>query len=226
MTNITEEALRFAVNAHKGQVRKSEKTKPYILHPITVGEILREYGSDENVIAAGYLHDVIEDTIYTYDDIKNRFGLDIANLVKVATETDKSLPWEARKNITINKIRLLSLRDKLVVLADKINNLEDLNKLFSLNGEDYSSFNRGKKYQEWYHKNLYNSIIKNESKDNELFQRYYNAIIKLFGLDKKDDCFECENFEQNDLFCLRDYYEDQLKHLKSCPVKSLKNRKF
>ena len=68
---IEEKALEFAITAHKGQVRKSEPDKPMIFHPINVGNILKEYGFDSNVIAAGYLHDVVEDTKHTFDDIKN-----------------------------------------------------------------------------------------------------------------------------------------------------------
>lgn len=79
--DIKKKAKDFAICAHKGQVRKSDKEKPMIIHPINVGNILEEYGFDENVVAAGYLHDVVEDTKYTIEDIENFFGKDIASLV-------------------------------------------------------------------------------------------------------------------------------------------------
>ena len=67
--NIEEKAKIFAIEAHKGQVRKSQKEKPMIIHPINVANILKEAGFDENVVAAGFLHDVVEDTKYTEEDI-------------------------------------------------------------------------------------------------------------------------------------------------------------
>ena len=60
----------FAIKAHMGQVRKSEPDKPMIIHPLSVGMLLEEYGYDDNVIAAGYLHDVVEDTKYTIEEIE------------------------------------------------------------------------------------------------------------------------------------------------------------
>ena len=79
--DIKEKALAFAIQAHMGQVRKSEPDKPKIIHPLGVGKLLESLGYDDNVIAAGYLHDVVEDTKYTIEDLKKEFGLDIATLV-------------------------------------------------------------------------------------------------------------------------------------------------
>ena len=95
--NIELEAKEFAIKAHCGQVRKSDKEKPMIIHPINVGQILKQYGFDENVVSVGYLHDVVEDTSYEFDDIKNYFGEDIVSLVYGASEPNKSLSWEERK---------------------------------------------------------------------------------------------------------------------------------
>ena len=100
--NIKDKAKEFAINAHKGQIRKSDKEKPMIIHPINVADILSEYGFDDNVVAAGYLHDVIEDTKYTKEDLLKAFNEDILSLVLGDTEKDKSLSWEERKIETIN----------------------------------------------------------------------------------------------------------------------------
>lgn len=124
--DLKEKAKLFAINAHMGQIRKAEPDKPMIMHPISVGMILEEYGYDEAVVAAGYLHDVVEDTKYTISDIKKEFGSEVADLVMGDTEPDKSLSWEERKTYTIEKTKKLPLRNKLVICADKINNLEDL----------------------------------------------------------------------------------------------------
>lgn len=75
--SIKEKAKMFAIQAHKGQIRKSEPDKPMVIHPIGVGQLLESFGYDDNVVAAGYLHDVVEDTKYTIEDIEKEFGSDI-----------------------------------------------------------------------------------------------------------------------------------------------------
>ena len=72
--DIKEKAKMFAINAHMGQVRKSEPDKPMIIHPISVGELLESFGYDDHVIAAGYLHDVVEDTNTPITQIEYLFG--------------------------------------------------------------------------------------------------------------------------------------------------------
>ena len=161
--DIVEQAKLFAIKAHFNQVRKSEKDKPMIIHPIDVGNILKQYNFDDNVISAGILHDVIEDTKYTKEDILNLFGEDILSLVLGDTEIDKSLSWEERKKYTIDTVKNLDLRHKAICCADKISNLEDMMILFEKNGKyDFSSFKRGFEEQKWYFTHLYESLIYNE----------------------------------------------------------------
>ena len=180
--NLLEKALMFAAIAHSGQTRKGEPDKPYIVHPIAVAQILMEYGADNNVIAAGYLHDVAEDTNFSINDIRKHFGNDIADLVECATEPDKSKSWEERKIHTIDTIRDLSLRKKLVIIADKINNAENLKRTFDKKGfKDFSTFKRGEEKQEWYYRNVYKSLLENEDKENPLLKRLENGINNVFG---------------------------------------------
>lgn len=184
--NIKEKAKKFAIKAHMGQVRKSEPDKPMIMHPISVGMMLEEYRYDDQVVAAGYLHDVVEDTKYTIEDIEKEFGKEIADLVMGASEPDKSLSWEERKKHTIEETKTLPLRNKLIVCADKINNLEDMMVIFERNGKkDFSAFKRGEKDQKWYFTNVYESLINNEDKDLPIFKRLKNVIEMVFE-DKED----------------------------------------
>ena len=85
--NVVNKAFNLAFEAHKEQ--KRESGEPYIIHPIDVSTILAELGMDTSTIVAGLLHDVIEDTDYTYDDIKNIFNEEIANLVSGVTKITK-----------------------------------------------------------------------------------------------------------------------------------------
>lgn len=185
--NIIEKALMFAIIAHSSQVRKGNPEEPAIVHPIAVAEILRCYGADKNIIAAAYLHDVAEDTRYTIEDIRRNFGEDIAHLVDIASELDKSKSWEERKQNKINKMREKTLREKLVVIADKIANIEDMERVFREKGyKDFSAFRRGEEKQEWYYRNIYKSLVTNEDRQNPLFIRLENAINNVFERTMED----------------------------------------
>ena len=185
---IKEKAKMFAIQAHMGQIRKSEPDKPMIIHPIGVGQLLESFGYDDNVVAAGYLHDVVEDTKYTIEDIEKEFGKDIATLVMGASEPNKSLSWEDRKRHTIEETRKLPFRNKLVICADKINNLEDLFLKFEKSGNrDFSAFKRGEESQEWYYTSIYESLVSGEDKDLPIFVRLKDILDKVFA--KKEDLF-------------------------------------
>ena len=194
---ITEKAKSFAITAHIGQIRKSDKEKPKIIHPINVANILQEYNFDDNVIAAGYLHDVIEDTKYTKEDLLKSFGEDVVSLVLGATEEDKSLSWEERKQKTITKVKTLDLRHKAIVCADKISNLEDLRIIFEINEKkDFSAFKRGFDKQKWYYTGVYDSLIYNEDEKNDMFVRLKLLIDYIF-YDNKHDELERKIFSDN-----------------------------
>lgn len=180
--NVIEKALLYATLAHAGQVRKNEPDKPRIVHPMGVATILKEYGADTNVISAGLLHDVVEDTNYTLEDIEKNFGQDIAHLVEVASELDKTKSWEERRKDKIQSAKKLNSREKLVIIADKINNIEDIARSFQHKGfRDFSSFNRGEEKQEWYYRNMYESLNLNEDKQNPLLIRLEQGINNAFG---------------------------------------------
>lgn len=180
--DIKEKAKLFAINAHYGQVRKSEKDKPMVIHPINVANILSEYGFDDNVVCSGYLHDVIEDTKYEDKDILEKFGGDILSLVMGASEPNKELSWEERKQCTIDKVKSLDIRHKAVVCADKISNLEDLQIMFEKTGKyDFSNFNRGYEKQKWYFTSLYDSLVFNEDENIEMFKRLKKLIDEIFN---------------------------------------------
>lgn len=216
--NLKERAKIFAVNAHRGQVRKSEPDKPMIMHPIGVGNLLEEYEYDDKVVAAGYLHDVVEDTNYTIEDIEREFGKDIANLVMGASEPDKSLSWKERKEHTIKITKTLPMQNKAVVCADKINNLEGLMIKFQKSGvRDFSAFKKGEKDQKWYYTSVYNSLICNEDKELPIFKRLKNVIDIVF-YNKENEYLKNTIFKDN-----MEYYEKLKKlHAQKMELKKLK----
>lgn len=120
-------ALEFSSQKHRDQRRKDNNASPYINHPIGLANVLCNEGKVTNakVICAALLHDTIEDTETTSDELINAFGKSIAQIVLEVTD-DKSLPKAQRKLAQIEHAKHASKRAKLVKLADKICNLRDL----------------------------------------------------------------------------------------------------
>jgi GTP diphosphokinase / guanosine-3',5'-bis(diphosphate) 3'-diphosphatase len=119
-------AIEFASLKHRDQRRKDHEKSPYINHPIAVAQTLWTHGvQDPLVIVAGVLHDTIEDTQTTAEEIAAKFGDEVASVVAEVTD-DKSLTKERRKQLQVEHASDLSLEAKLVKLADKICNLRDM----------------------------------------------------------------------------------------------------
>ena len=180
-----EYAIYYATRAHKNQKRKIEDVD-MIFHPFTVGMILQRNGCDEDIVAAGILHDVVEDTKYEFEDIEREFGKKIRDYVYDASEPDKSLEWEDRKKHTIEHIKNAPLSSKLIVACDKISNLEDLTDCIELYGEEksWSSLKRNKDKQKWYYTSVYESCINGVDENNPIFKRYKENLEKIFDYKK------------------------------------------
>ena len=120
-------AAAFAAEKHRNQRRKDEEASPYINHPIQLAYILVQADiEDPAVLAAALLHDTIEDTQTTFDELEIVFGYEIANIVAECTD-DKSLSKLERKQAQIDHAATISRNAKLVKLADKIANVSDIN---------------------------------------------------------------------------------------------------
>jgi (p)ppGpp synthase/HD superfamily hydrolase len=122
-------ALRFAAERHREQKRKDDKT-PYINHPIEVAETLVSAGgvSDVITIVAAILHDTVEDTATTREELQELFGDDVTKVVLECTD-DKSLPKEERKRLQVEHAPHKSPRAKLVKIADKTSNITDITRI-------------------------------------------------------------------------------------------------
>jgi len=126
---LVTKAYNFAYEAHKDQ--KRESGEPYVLHPVEVACILVEMGLDTNMVTAALLHDVIEDTQYTHEDLENLFGRGVADLVEGVTKLDKieSKTKEEEQADNVRKM-LLAMSDDmrviLIKLADRLHNMRTL----------------------------------------------------------------------------------------------------
>ena len=120
-------ALTFAADKHRLQKRKDVEASPYINHPIALANILCNQGDvmDIDLICAALLHDTVENTETTPTELETEFNSTISNIVMELTD-DKSLPSEVRKRLQIEHARHLSNQAKLVKLADKIANLQEM----------------------------------------------------------------------------------------------------
>ena len=171
-------AILFATKAHDGQRRKTDNVD-MIFHPFTVGMLLQKSGMSEETVIAGILHDVVEDTKYTIEDIEKIFGTNVKNIVEEVTE-NKKLEWKVRKKEAIEKIKNASFEGKMVECADKINNLESLYDLLEEKGEDvWKSFNKPYQEQRWYYTEMYKAVIQNVEYNN-FFKRYETILYKIF----------------------------------------------
>lgn len=120
-------AAHYAAEKHSGQKRKGEAGEPYINHLLEVAQLVSSAISepDPNLIIAALLHDTIEDTGVTKEDLKQCFGPDVANLVEEMTD-DKSLPKAERKRLQIETAPHKSPRAQVIKLADKISNVRSI----------------------------------------------------------------------------------------------------
>lgn len=162
-------AIYFSSEKHKDQRRKNAKRHPYICHPVRVAHRLAFEGgvTDENVLIAAFLHDTIEDTDATLDEVRALFGPDVAKIVGEVSD-DKSLPKERRKQLQIEHAPHISREAKLVKLSDKLDNLTDL---LSSTPEDWTP-ERVAEYFEWA-----KSVVAGLRGTNEELERKLNNVF-------------------------------------------------
>ncbi len=149
------DAIEFAVQKHRGQRRKGTNI-PYVLHPLNVGYLLMKVGCSEEVAMAGFLHDTLEDTATTADELRERFGERVAWLVEQVTERDRSQPWEERKRHTVEHLRRVEDEDVLLIAcADKLDNvLSALDGMTASSVRVWEHLNAPVSAQRWYYTTL------------------------------------------------------------------------
>lgn len=175
-----EEILHFIFIAFANLKRKKENID-LVFHSIMVGNMLKNIGCQENIIYTGYLHDVIEDTKYTYDDLKEKYGKELADNVQKLSENKEILNYIERKGEFINRLNTYNNELILVELADKLQNLISDYHLFLKNGKNALP-TEGKNYKEtkWYYTKL-KEIFNERLENNQLLERYNNIYEEYFS---------------------------------------------
>ncbi|ENH97577.1 metal dependent phosphohydrolase [Gracilibacillus halophilus YIM-C55.5] len=178
--DLIENAINFAAKAHKHQSRKATDI-PYISHPFAVGMLLQKADCSDEVIAAGILHDTLEDTDVTFEQLIETFGERVAFLVQAASEQDKTLSWEQRKKHTIDALESASLEEIQVIVADKLNNLRSIRSDFEEQGDQiWQRFKRGKHDQHWYYGNIVQALS-NRKVEFTMINELEQEVKAIFG---------------------------------------------
>jgi (p)ppGpp synthase/HD superfamily hydrolase len=135
-------AIQFAARKHHGQFRKESEPLPYITHPFSTALLVAETGADDETVIAALLHDTLEDTDTTEEEITGAFGRRVANIVievtEPADEVGHVLEWKERKKMYLAQIELGSEEALIVAMADKIDNIESRLEGFKHEGLQFS----------------------------------------------------------------------------------------
>ena len=178
-SDLIDVALEFAAHAHRADTRKGTDI-PYISHPAGVGVLLAQHGCSTEVVCAGILHDTIEDTPVTEQQLRNLFGERITTLVLGASEPDKTLSWRARKEHTHEYLKTAELDVCLVVCADKLHNLRSIRRDLDAHGEQiWGKFNRPRDDQRWYYDGILQSL-EPQLRNHKMFQQLQSEISAVF----------------------------------------------
>ena len=171
---MIKEAFIYAQEKHKEQMRKSYKL-PYMIHIYDVARILMNNHAPEHVVVAGILHDTLEDTNATQNEIENLFGETVKQIVISETE-DKSLCWKGRKQDRIDHLKTASLDCKMVKCADMLANISDIKENLKSDGElVWEKFHESKNEIKWYYSSMIDCMKELEN------YTMYQALKKIFS---------------------------------------------
>ena len=163
-TDLLDRAIVFAVQAHHNTERRG-KGFPYIVRPMEAVEIVSTITPDQELLAAAALHDTIEDTDVTVDDIRREFGDRIAELVHAESDqftegVSEEDSWHDRKQAAINRLRTASHDAKIVALGDKLSNMRAIARDYAVQGDAlWNIFHvKDKASHEWHYRGLADSL--------------------------------------------------------------------
>ena len=176
MTPQIMKALSKAIVLHKGQKRKDGVT-PFIVHPISVGMILTEQNATEEQVIAGVLHDTLEDTVYTYEELRSDFGVRVARMVLACSEDQSIENWNHRKEELLGRLQKEDSA-KIVKAADALSNMMDLHDSTKRFGESFwLNFQNDKRSRMQYYIDIYD--IAEKHIPDGLRSDYHTMVVKL-----------------------------------------------
>ncbi len=184
MSNVFDKAVAFALKAHEGQTRKDGGV--YILHPLEDATIVGTMTNDLEILAAAVLHDTVEDTPVTAQDILDNFGPRVAELVAHETEDKRpdmppSQSWKIRKEESLAVLKDAGIETKMLWLGDKLSNMRSLARDFDKIGAAvFDRFNeKNPKEQYWYHSTILEYI--RELSDYPAYKEYEKLVTHVFN---------------------------------------------
>lgn len=179
LTPLIQKAIYRAAELHAPHKRKGVE-RPYVVHPFSVAWLLSDFTKDEHIIAAGLLHDVLEDVEgYSADDMRREFGEKITDIVEGVSEVKhhpddptQKLSWEARKLYYLDRLNTASHGSLMVSCADKIHNMRSLIEVYEIYGADiWKEFNSPADRHLWYFEQVYGIVSR----------RLDSEIVTLFA---------------------------------------------
>lgn len=180
-TRLLDRAIHFAVDAHAGTERRG-KGFPYIVHPMEAVAVVATMTSDQELLAAAALHDVVEDTAISLERIREEFGDRIAKLVALESDSkDEGLDWHARKQQAIDRLAGAPHDAKIVALGDKLSNMRAIARDYAVEGDalwNIFTVNDIREH-EWHYRGLANSL--RELSATNAFQEFERLIDEVFG---------------------------------------------
>ena len=183
-TTLLDRAILFAVKAHAGTERRG-KGFPYIVHPMEAMEIVATITPDQELLAAAALHDVVEDTEISADEIRREFGDRIADLVVAESDVfvegvSEEDSWHARKKAAIDRLAKAPHDAKIVAMGDKLSNMRAIARDYAVKGDDLWKIFHAKdpKDHEWHYRGLAASL--SELKDTFAYKEFVSLINQVF----------------------------------------------
>ena len=184
-TELLDRAIVFAVRAHAGTERRG-KGYPYIVHPMEAVEIVATMTSDQELLAAAALHDTVEDTDVTVEQIRAEFGDRVAALVASESDTfeegvSEEDSWHARKQAAIDRLAKASHDAKIVALGDKLSNMRAIARDYSIKGDElWNLFHaKDRRDHEWHYRGLADSL--RELEGTFAYKEFENLINQVFA---------------------------------------------
>ncbi|MBO7117265.1 MAG: bifunctional (p)ppGpp synthetase/guanosine-3',5'-bis(diphosphate) 3'-pyrophosphohydrolase [Bacteroidales bacterium] len=184
-TSLFDHAVMFAVKAHSGTERRG-KGFPYVIHLMEAAEIVATITPDQDLLAAAMLHDTVEDTDVTLEDLRREFGDRIASLVEAESDVrnqdeSEEESWHRRKQEAIDRLSAAPLDAKIVALGDKLSNMRAIARDYAVQGDSlWKLFHVTEKSEhEWHYRGLARAL--GDLEVTNAYKEFVNLIELVFG---------------------------------------------